>query len=128
MFHSDDEELVEKEFKLFAALNAINNPSVLEFGILSLCYRGILFDKYHVLGFNYIGDSMKKTLDKGTTYSSLTILLTFQQAIRSLKYIHGKGVIHNDIKPENLLLSGMELFIKGKNCLSQLAFIKAVFI
>lgn len=106
---------IDQEFKIYAILNAVNNPSVVSYGIPAVLYRGISPDGYHMLGITLLGQSLQKMFNlKYGILEPITILLIFQKLIRTLKYIHGCGVVHNDIKPDNILLHDTELFIIGK--------------
>lgn len=108
----------DQEYAIYAALNAINNPAAPFLGIPNLIYRGISKDGYNIFGIDLLGDSLE-TLLKKRPFNDITLLLILQKMLRILKYIHGRGVVHNDIKPDNILLMRSELVVIGRlsnNC------------
>ena len=46
----------------------------------------------------------KHSLLSGRTMPPCLVLDAFQQTLGALTYIHSKGVVHTDIKPDNLLI------------------------
>jgi len=71
------------------------------YGIPQLKWYGS-FDKYNYLVLPLYGDSLLKN----KIYSSLAYsFLICKSIIKILQYIHEKGLIHRDIKPDNIVLN-----------------------
>jgi serine/threonine-protein kinase len=51
------------------------------------------------------GESLRALLARGTTLSLHDRLNVLRDVARALAYAHGEGVVHRDIKPDNILLS-----------------------
>lgn len=106
-------------YSLYAAMNGINTPDVLEYGIQSVLYVGVLFGKFDILALTAIGGKSltakyKITEKQIMKLPPITLLKILQQSIRIMKYFHGSGVIHNDISPDNIIMQGSKMFITGK--------------
>ena len=52
------------------------------------------------------GESLRAQLARGVSGSMSDRLSVLRDVARALAYAHGEGVIHRDIKPDNILLSG----------------------
>lgn len=129
--HKSMIEEIRKEFVMYAVLDAIDNPDVVKKGVPALIYRGNWGD-FYIMGISLLGKSLYDKLKEYKKFNATTILLIIQKLIRAFKYIHGRGVIHNDVKTDNILfLYGAELalignidrlFLKFFNCLCQFFF------
>lgn len=104
----------DKEYEIFKALHAIDNPDVILNGVPALLYHSVV-NEFDIMGITLLGQCLfLKFIELKYKFTWITILLIFQKMIRILKYIHGCGVVHNDIKPQNIHLYGTELVLIGK--------------
>lgn len=60
---------------------------------------------FYALVIDVLGPSLEDLLNYcGRRFSLKTILLIADQAISRIQYIHSKGFLHRDIKPDNFLM------------------------
>lgn len=90
-------DILEDEANTYRALSSgVGIPQVLWFGRQ---------DDYYVLVHTILGPSLEDLLNYcGRRLSLKTVLLIADQAISRIQYIHSKGFLHRDIKPDNFLM------------------------
>ena len=98
-FLSSDEGFVQrflKEARVAARLNHPNIVQIYDFG----CVEGI-----HYLAMEYVdGQSLRAILKHGR-FSERDAILVIRQAVRALGVAHAIGIVHRDVKPDNLMLT-----------------------
>ncbi|KAJ8582889.1 kinase-like protein [Rhizopogon salebrosus TDB-379] len=61
--------------------------------------------RYNVLVFNYLGPSLEEVFNTcQCSFSINTVALIAEQLISSLQYIHARNIVHQDVKPANILI------------------------
>jgi serine/threonine protein kinase len=88
---------LNNEFEIYKELDGGNGiPRVYWFG--SEC-------EFRVMAFELLGPSLENLFNYcGRKFSLKTVLLLADQLISRFQYIHSKGYIHRDVKPDNLLM------------------------
>lgn len=90
--------ILEHEFKTYQDVYHPNS------GIAQCHYYG-LEDDYAVLVIDLLGLSLGNLMDKCEKKFSLkTVLMIADQMLSRIEYLHERGYIHRDLKPDNMLI------------------------
>jgi serine/threonine-protein kinase len=91
----------EREAKAMSALVHPNTVRVYDFGVAS---DGMMFLAMELLH----GELATSRLKDGQAVSTVDAIVWTQQVLRSVGEAHQKGIIHRDIKPDNIFLARAE--------------------
>ncbi|MFN4227066.1 MAG: serine/threonine-protein kinase [Candidatus Ratteibacteria bacterium] len=87
----------KKEYKILKSLSHPDIIKVYKFGKIEQLYYMIM---------EYIdGNNLRTILNKNSEIPYFTILRILIRIGEAIEYIHLKKIVHNDIKPENILIS-----------------------
>jgi eukaryotic-like serine/threonine-protein kinase len=97
---TEDEEYVERFRREARAVAQLSHPN-----IVTVIDRGEDEGRQYIV-FEYVeGENLKQLLERtGAMPVRDTLLLALQMA-RALAFAHGRGLVHRDVKPQNVLLN-----------------------
>ncbi len=90
---------LDKEIKIY---NHLNIDKIVSSGISNI--HVINFQDKQILVMDFLGNSLEKILSIYTKLSLKNVISIAIKSIEIIFYIHTKGIIHKDIKPDNFLV------------------------
>jgi serine/threonine-protein kinase len=99
--YSGDDEYVERFRREARAVAALSHPN-----IVTVIDRGD-HDGRQFIVFEYVeGENLKRLIERRGPAPVATALELGMQIARGLSFAHQQGLIHRDVKPQNVLLNG----------------------
>lgn len=96
---SDDEESVKRFINESKAVSMLSHPNIVKIFDVSVKSRM----KYIVME-RVEGITLKSYMQKKGALSTDEVLSYTEQVLKALEHAHSKGIVHRDIKPQNILL------------------------
>jgi serine/threonine protein kinase len=96
---AQDEKTVQRFLREARAAGQLSHPNV-----VGVHDAGVV-DGFHYIAMEYVDGTTvhKATKDRGS-FSEKEALEIGEQVAEALKYAHGRGILHRDIKPDNFLM------------------------
>jgi serine/threonine-protein kinase len=99
--YSGDEEYVERFRREARSVAALSHPN-----IVTVIDRGDHGDRQFIV-FEYVdGENLKRLIERRGPAPVATALELAIQIARGLSFAHQQGLVHRDVKPQNVLLNG----------------------
>ncbi len=99
--YSDDDEYVQRFRHEARSVAALSHPN-----IVTVIDRGEHAGRQFIV-FEYVrGDNLKQMLEREGRIPVQTALELAIQVARALSFAHQNGLVHRDVKPQNVLLNG----------------------
>ncbi|HZU19591.1 MAG TPA: protein kinase [Gaiellaceae bacterium] len=99
--YSDDDEYVERFRREARAVAALSHPN-----IVTIIDRGDHEGRQFIV-FEYVdGENLKRLIERRGPAPVATTLELGIQIARGLSFAHQQGLVHRDVKPQNVLLNG----------------------
>jgi serine/threonine-protein kinase len=99
--YSEDDEYVERFRREARAVAALSHPN-----IVTIIDRGD-HDGRQFIVFEYVdGENLKRLIERRGPAPVATALELGIQVARGLSFAHQQGLVHRDVKPQNVLLNG----------------------
>ena len=97
---TEDEEYVERFRREARSVAQLSHPN-----IVTVIDRGEDAGRQYIV-FEYVeGENLKQLLERGGPMPVRDALVMALQMARALAFAHGRGLIHRDVKPQNVLLN-----------------------
>ncbi len=98
--YRDNEELVRRFMNESRAISVLNHPGIVK------VYDVSVTDKVYYIAMEFInGITLKEYIEqRGEPLTYKEVVHFIQQVLRVLQHAHDKGIVHRDIKPQNIMI------------------------
>jgi casein kinase 1 len=101
---SKKKDSLSKEFEIYRDLQLTSEDSTTSSSTnLPQCLYYSCQREYRILVIQMMGKNLEHIKDKVSKFSPITTMNIACQMLTLLKYIHSKGIVHKDIKPDNMV-------------------------
>lgn len=111
-FINDSSVYFGRELNCFVKMAATTNKECVRYGI-PFIYHTDEFLNFKTMTMTLLDMDLKSLHKNFGPFSKDTILILFRDLVKSMKYMHSKGIINEDIKPENIMTKGANVFLCG---------------
>lgn len=108
----DYDGFFEKELYCYEKMSATTNRTCEKYGI-SYIYHVDKFLTYKTMAMTKLDIDLLQLHKKIGNYSRDALLIIFRDLIRTVKFAHSNGISNNDIKPDNVMLKGANVYLMG---------------
>ncbi len=99
--YADDEEYVERFRREARSVAQLSHPN-----IVTVIDRGESDGRQFIV-FEYVdGDNLKALVERSGALPVATAVSLAHQVARGLAFAHEQGIVHRDVKPQNVLMNG----------------------
>jgi len=99
--YGEDEEYVERFRREARAVAQLSHPN-----IVTVIDRGEENGKQFIVFELIDGENLKELVERGGPLPVRRVLELGLEVARALSFAHGQGLVHRDVKPQNVLLNG----------------------
>jgi len=97
----DDPDYLERFYREAQASAQLNHPN-----LIRAIEAGKSKEGYHFFAMEHVdGETVQKVLDRETTITERRAVEIAIQVVRALEHANSRGIVHRDIKPDNLMIS-----------------------
>ncbi len=98
--YKNSEELVRRFINESRAISVLNHPNIVK------VYDVSVTDKVYYMAMEYIsGITMKEYIEqRGEPLTYKEVVHFIGQTLRAMQHAHDKGIVHRDIKPQNIMI------------------------
>ncbi len=97
--YAQDQEFVERFQREARSAAALQHPNV-----VAIYDRGQFEDTYYIAMEYLEGRSLKEVITKEAPLPVERVLKLAQQILSALRYAHQNGIVHRDVKPQNVIV------------------------
>jgi len=97
----DDPDYLERFYREAQASAQLNHPN-----LIRAIEAGKSKEGYHFFAMEHVdGETIQKVLDRETTAPERRAIEIAIQVVRALEHASSRGIVHRDIKPDNIMIS-----------------------
>lgn len=95
-------------------MGATNDRACEKYGI-SFIFHTDNFLTYKTMVMTRLDVDLGTLRKKIGTFSKDSLIIIFRDLIRTVKFVHSKGIVNRDVKSDNVMVKGANVFLMGND-------------